>query len=238
MHQQSPQHGPLAVPLSSAQISAAITLQSRMPLWGETNRAFQRLHASMPGFDLSASLLKVAVINQLYYTNVFAIARMAEHVTTIMAIPPDDPLRLVEDIAALPPVPGQQHDRKHWSFASKFVYFFVDDRCPIYDSYAVGMVAYHLGRGRYAWDEDAPFTAFVSHLQQLQQVAGLSCSVGELDTYLWIAGLYRAWSRDTERAQINTEARKLFSEDSAEVKVLLQVLLPSVSPILDAALPS
>ena len=232
------QDGPLAVPLTAAHITAAVTLQSRMPLWVETNRAFQRLHANVPGFDLPASLLKVAAVNQLYSTNVFAVARMAEHVTRIMVTPPDDPLCLVEAIAALPPVPGQQHDRKHWSFASKFVNFFVDNRCPIYDSYAVSMVAYHLGRGRYAWDDTAPFATFVLHLQRLQQMTGISCSVGELDTYLWIAGQYRAWCRNAERAQINTEARRLFREDSAYVKTLLHALLPSVPPTPGVAPPS
>ena len=140
-----------------------------MPLWVETNRAFQVLRERVPGFDLPASLLKVAAVNQLYFTNVYAVARMAEHVTDIMAKPPDDLLLMVDKIAALLPAPGQKHDRKHWSFASKFVYFFVDDRCPIYDSYAVAMVAFHHGRGKYARDETSPYSAFVANLRRLQR---------------------------------------------------------------------
>ncbi len=75
----------LAVPLLPAQIDAAISLQSRMPLWRETNRAFQVLRERVPGFELYAALVKVATVNQLYSTNVYAVARMAEHVAAVMA---------------------------------------------------------------------------------------------------------------------------------------------------------
>ena len=56
-------------------------------------------------------------------------------------------------------------------------------------------------------------------------MADLTYPVGDLDTYLWIAGQYREWRKKQDGAEINAEARKLFSDQSTEVEDLLQMLL-------------
>ena len=39
---------------------------------------------TFPAFGLKAALLKVAALNQLYGTNVYAVVRMAQHVVSTM----------------------------------------------------------------------------------------------------------------------------------------------------------
>ena len=126
----------LAVPLSMSQIEAANRLHSKLLQWQITDRALHALHVNLPGFDIEATLLKVAAVNQLYGTNVYAVMRMAQHITKVMLTAGNmEDTDLVEKLASLP-------GRQHLSFASKFAHFFIDmERFPIYDSYAVKMVA-------------------------------------------------------------------------------------------------
>lgn len=98
------------------------------------------------------TLLKAAAVNALYGTQVYAVAEVAEHLcsvlgnTTVPATP-----ALVEELAKVKFVRGSKHITWTFrSFTSKFAHFFIDpDQFPIYDSYAVKMLTYHLnGKGR------------------------------------------------------------------------------------------
>lgn len=134
---------------------------------------------------------------------------------------------LVERLAALPKTPAQSVARRHFSFASKFAHFFIDrERFPIYDSHADGMVAYHLGRKEREKDPEHPYRAFVKNLHTLRERAGITCSAAELDRYLWLAGLYRAW-RHNAKSQINIEVARLFESPSSEATAHLAALLPA-----------
>jgi hypothetical protein len=106
------------------------------------------------------------------------------------------------------------------------------ERFPIYDYYAVKMVAYHLGQQRLIQDEEHPYKAFIENLNRLKQYAQLSCTARELDHYLWLAGLYRVWQGNQEqrmdedtskkpRRHINTEIAELFEDRSIEAAALL-----------------
>lgn len=118
----------LAVSLTMAQIEAANRLHQQLLQWQITDCALHKLKVQFPGFDRESALLKVTVINQLYGTNVYAVVRMAEHITEVMcqASTMDD-VGFVNEIATL-------SDMKPTSFASKFAHFFIDEeRFPIYD---------------------------------------------------------------------------------------------------------
>ena len=211
----------LAVPLSMSQIEAANRLHSKLLQWQITDQALHALHVNLPGFDIEVTLLKVVAINQLYGTNVYAVVRMAQHVTEVMqgANRMED-ADLVKELASL-------NGRKHRSFASKFAHFFINmERFPIYDSFAVKMVAYHLGGQGQARDSAHPYRAFVENIHRLKRYAGLSCTTKELDRYLWLAGLYREWLRNRD-SQINAEVAEMFKTSSAEVGAELAILLPS-----------
>lgn len=218
----------LAVSLTQAQVEAASQLRDHMPLWQATDQALSRLGRCLPSFELEAVLLKVAAINQLYGTNVYAVTRMAQHITFLMSSVAGDnsAIDLVERIAALPPSKPAGKSRFHLSFASKFAHFFVDAmHCPVYDSYAVATLTQHLGSKGLVRDSAHPYAAFVANLDRLRTLTGLACGYGELDRYLWIAGLYRAWFKNA-KAEINTEAAMLFSSPPPELVDPLAALLP------------
>lgn len=94
----------LAVPLSQTQIDAANRLHSRLSQWATIDNALSALGQAFPTWTAEASLLKVAAINQLYGTNLYAVVRMAEYVTWVMASADSkqEGPSLVERIAALP----------------------------------------------------------------------------------------------------------------------------------------
>jgi hypothetical protein len=211
----------LAVPLTMTQIETANRLHTKLIQWQVTDRALHTLQETLPGFDIEATLLKVVAVNQLYGTNVYAVARMAQHVTQVMqnASGMED-TDLVEELAAL-------NGRKHRSFASKFAHFFIDmERFPIFDSFAVKMVTYHLGARGLARDSAHPYRVFVENICRLKKYAGLSYTTRELDRYLWLAGLYQAWCRNPA-SQINAEVAEMFKSPSPEVTTDLAILSSS-----------
>jgi hypothetical protein len=218
----------LAVPLPINKIEAANRLHERLEQWRLADEALQLLHRQCPNFDPAACLLKVVAVNGLYGTNLYAITRMAKHVADILAgteaiaAGPE----LVERLADLPATEGQKRKRHHYSFASKFAHFFLnEERFPIMDSYAVTMLKRHLGRRHYSEDTAHRYTAFVRHFQELKRLSGFSGRNRELDRYLWLAGEYAAWKKNRKVA-INAEVAALFKNPSSEVKALLGVLGP------------
>ncbi len=195
----------LKTALTAEQVAAATRLHSRLTSWRATDAALDLLAQSVPAFDLSACLIKASAINQLYGTNVYALTRASAHAAEVMASPAGDDL--VERLAA---VPTGGKVRRHLSFASKFAHFFVDkDRYPIFDSYAVRGLRHHLEGARLPYDDPPAYADYVEALSTLTALSGIECSGRELDRYLWLSGLYRAWRRDAE-AKINVEARDLF----------------------------
>jgi len=77
----------LAIPLSRLQIHAANNLQAMLAEDAPADKALYALKERFPGFDANSVLLKVAAVNQLYSTNVWAIGRMARHVVKVMRGP-------------------------------------------------------------------------------------------------------------------------------------------------------
>lgn len=202
----------LARPLTQEQLDAATRLHSQLTQWASIDSALATLALAFPQWNQDASLLKVAAINQLYGTNLYAVVRMAMHVSEVMqtADPTTEGIKLVERLANLPKAKGQQRQPRHYSFASKLAYFFIDSgQFFIYDSYVVKMLMYHLGKRNYLRDDTQPYVAFIANLKQLQERSGLVWQGRELDRYLWLAGEYHAWLRDPH-APINREVSALF----------------------------
>ncbi len=52
--------------LQRSQVVAASVLHGKLVHWARSDRALQRLQSAMPGFDVEASLIKVAAISQLF----------------------------------------------------------------------------------------------------------------------------------------------------------------------------
>jgi hypothetical protein len=222
--------GPLTrmpVPLSSGQIEAACRLHRELGIWRAADSALEALAQKFPGFKQEAVLLKVVTINALYYTNVYALTRMAGHVESVMAKvePVSSGPDLVDLIANLPRTSSQKSPRKFLSFASKFAHFFIDsERFPILDSYSQMMIKLHLGRTANKINEDRPYAAYVANFQHLRQQAGWTGNARSLDRYLWVAGQFRSFLVN-DKAQINSELRQLFEGPPVHIKRDLDELL-------------
>lgn len=217
----------LAVPLSPSQVEAASALRTWMPAWAAADAALDLLRSLSDDAGLGVVLLKVAALDRLYGTNMYAIVPMAQHIVTVLAERAEDPIALVEAIAALPAAPPAPA-KTCWSFASKFVHFFLDpDRVPLYDAWAAQSLNYHLG-GIPLGPSD-PYRQFVQKVSVLRSLAGLSCSIRELDRYLWLSGMYRQWKRKPDGAGLSREVVALFTNKAPEVQRLLSALVPHAS---------
>lgn len=217
---------PLAVPLKVEQIAAAGRLHQRLESWQSTNRALASLVSKFPGLDFNSVLLKATCVNALYGTNVLAIHRMARHIVQVLgkvdlrSVGPE----LIEELAVPPQDDGILH--RHHSFASKFAHFFIDsERFPIMDSYAVAIIRFHLGRIFMLVDPERPYEAFYKNHSILKKDFGC-VSNSDLDHYLWIAGLYRAYCKKP-RAAINREVRVLFGNHDPTIVADLATLSSS-----------
>ena len=201
----------LHLALIQDQIEAGKEIRLRLAYWQQADSALRRMSEALPGFDAEATLLKVAAINTLYGTNLYAFARMANHITkTLKSDPPRRPA-LVERLACVPGVEGQRVWR-HWSFASKFCHFFINpEEFPIYDTWAHQTVQRHLGRDRHL-DQNRPYTSFVKNLNRLIEEAALTATPASLDSYLWIRGGFERWRREPE-GPMNGELKAFFQKN-------------------------
>ncbi len=212
--------------LTEEQIAAAGALHAMLTQWRLTDEALRRLQDALPAFGPEESLLKVVAINALYGTNVFALVRAAMHVRSVLAtadLATAGP-ELVESLADIPTTSGGRV-RRYVSFASKFAHFFISpDRFPIHDSYAERMMLLHVGPSA-ARDPARRYEAFVANLDTLNREHALRSTYRELDRYLWLAGLYRAYV-EGKRA-LNAEVLRIFEQPSPDQQRLLQVLYPA-----------
>jgi len=108
-----------------------------------------------------------------------------------------------------------------------FAHFFIDpDQFPIYDSYAVKMLTYHLnGKGR----EGLSYEQFAAGFSALKDALDFPVTTRELDRYLWLAGQLRAWKGLVPWRRpypgINSELQRLFESPAREVQELTRAVL-------------
>ena len=219
----------LVNPLPREAIAAAGRLRENMDGWQTSDKALESLAEKFPEFDEASTLLKTVAINALYSTNVYATARMAEHILRVVEEAKEalkDP-EIVESIAHLPETDTQRRQHRHYSFASKFAHFFIDPEAfPIKDSYAVDMIEYHLGKGNLKQDDSRQYLAYVENYGRLKQGLGFEVSNKDLDRYLWLAGEMRVWMKNNNAA-INGELKELLNDhynDRADIEVILEII--------------
>lgn len=211
----------LAISLTREQIAAANRIHDQLSNWSLVDRALERLSKNMSGFDRESILLKAAAVNQLYYTNVFAIVPMAEHMANVLNEPGAVSDHGLVDRLAVLSTNTRQAQRRFVSFASKFAHFFVDpDRFPIFDSFGLHMIKLHLGVRKDIWRSTQPYAEFLEMFRRVQTLACPTCTNRELDRYLWVAGQYRAWMKNS-KAQINGELRSVFQNQTGQLKTVL-----------------
>lgn len=208
--------------ITPAQIAAANAIHDgHMPGWASTDRALTLVAQAVPGHDLDAVTVKAAVVDRLYYTRHYRLGDAIDRIVEVMATPMAEAVGSVERIAKT-----KVGDRFHWywSFASKYSHWFIDDELPIYDSWAIRAVSHHFGR--MTWKTTA-YRDFAEHVYALREASGLDCTIREMDRYLWMSGMYRAWAgaEEKDKLGLSGEVGGLFERDDPEVQCVLRRLL-------------
>lgn len=141
--------------------------------------------------DIRDILLKAAVLNDFYSTNLFSIYPVAEH---ILALDIDQRLRagdpsLVEDLKT---VVGNGKARRLYPFATKYCSHHQSERFPIYDYYVAAALRCFRDRDAFTSfrnKELEDYRRFQEVLQAFRDRYGLrEFSWKELDRYLWQVG--------------------------------------------------
>jgi hypothetical protein len=213
-----------ARPIERTRVAAAVQLFSRMPAVTRSEEALVRLAKAMPDFDIPSTLVKVASVNQIYATNLYAVYRMAARVAEVHANTPGWTFATVDEVAALPPGENQKRPRRYLSFASKFAHFFVDrSRFPLLDQHALRAVGFHLGRQLFPGEAIVSYEAYAREVVRMREEAELDCSLSDFDKYLWLLGQWLLMqSQSKQTAQLGSEVRSIFRKASGADRELVE----------------
>jgi len=224
----------LGLPVLATQVQAAADIYNHLEGWATTDRALFALATVLHGAEAfrereyEAALIRVAAVNQLYATNVYAVARMAERVVTL-SNRGQWTFDTVDELANLPRTENQKTERRHVSFASKYAHFFVDaKKFPIYDSYALVALGHHLGTA-YAPGNEHPYRSYAEKVIALVEASSLERDLAALDRYLWLAGQLITFRKSKAAAKVlNREVRRFFEEEDQKEHSVCRALLGSV----------
>lgn len=211
-------------PLTEAGVEAAIELrQSHLPGWFAAARALSEMREELSASTLASFLGRSAAVNDLYNAQlgsaVLPVARFMFELQQRgeLVLPEDSAADVVERIGrygrSTKDLLGCQ------VFASKYAHFFVDpDRFPVYDKYAARALLFHWGSFEPSvMDGASRYRHFCTVLDRVLAASELDdVSLGDVDAYLWLAGIYREWLRRGKHAAINSEAKKLFERSKGE----------------------
>ena len=120
-------------------------------------------------------------------------------------------------------------------FASKYAYFCLDPTAfAVFDKYAARALLCHWGKDEAILEGRHRYRKFMYILNGVLAVSdAASSSFADLDAYLWLAGVFREWTRagrDQRTARISKECRLLFeahSTEDDEVGRLLHKMVPN-----------
>lgn len=141
--------------------------------------------------DIADILLKVAVLNDFYSTNIFSVYPVAKH---ILSLNIDSRLQagdisLINDIKRVE-IAGKV--KNFYSFATKYCSHHNPDNYPIYDSYVDDILIYLRNRDHFAMFSSSDlkdYKIFKEILIRLQAFYSLcEYSLKQLDQYLWQLG--------------------------------------------------
>ncbi len=217
---------PRAVQLDSEQVMAAVRLWERLDDFRRSDRALFALQGCFPGFDSESTLLKVLALSSVDAAKGSSGVSLANRVQILLSHA--DVARcgpeLVDALAATAVEFGKQ-STGGLGFASRFAHFFVDgERFPILDAWSERALEWLIegpiqgapGESRYArFARDFAWIASALRLTRRR----------ELGHWLWIAGQYRAWTRN-RRTPMHRSVRALFESGPPELGQLLPVAAP------------
>lgn len=156
-----------------------------------TERALTEVVTRFPGnTDEAYVLLKVAAINQLYSTQIYAVREVARRIVDLKIDPLLDAgsLEFVDQIAEL--TLGEKV-RHNLSFAGKYCSWHRRDIYPIYDSYVEECLWCYRGQFglSFARSDLWKYPGFVAAVSEFRNRFGLGdLSFKEIDKFLWSQG--------------------------------------------------
>ncbi len=155
-------------------------------------RALRKLFRACPeNREIEEVWIKVAAINSLYYTNIFATFDMAKH---ICELDTDAQINrqsadLVNEIATVT-INGKT--RRFYSFASKYCSWHAPDAYPIYDSYVERLIWAYAIQQRFDQFERADLQDYPKYrnvIDSFREHYGLELfDFKSLDKFLWSYG--------------------------------------------------
>lgn len=173
-------------------VSEYVTRFKSAPNTGHAEIALQKLFETVPlNVELSDVYLKVAALNSIYATNIYAVFLVAQHIHGLKI---DERLRerdltLVYDIAT---VKIRDKYRHNYSFASKYCAWHYPNTYPIYDSYVHWLLWRYQLETRFfqpGFKRDAlrDYRTFVDTIHAFQSYFDLQdMSIKEIDSFLWL----------------------------------------------------
>jgi hypothetical protein len=141
--------------------------------------------------DVAQVLLKVTALNAFYHTSIFDLHSVAKHIVAMRVdgrIAAGD-VSLVNEMALIT-VGGKL--RKLYSFASKYCCQHNPECFPIYDSVVDKLLSHYQridGFSTFSRNELKDYRRFAEVVGQFRTFYGLqSCSLRDIDRFLWLAG--------------------------------------------------
>ncbi len=169
--------------------------------------ALARLLEQFPdNVRLAEVLVKVATLDNLYGTNIWALQRLAEH---ICGLGVDAAIRegsgeVVDRIARLS---FEDKERRNYSFATKYCAWHNPMAYPIYDWYVEAMLWEYQRTFRFATllrKDLEHYSVFRSAVLAFRSHFGLEAySLKAIDQYLWVQGKRRYIQKQEDRARAN-----------------------------------
>lgn len=136
-------------------------------------------------------LLKVAALNSLYNTNIFAVYKVAKRICELH-IDPKIEQKLPELVNEIAPITIRGKTRRNYCFASKYCSWHAPDAYPIYDSFVERLIWAYQKVDRFAKFKRKDLQDYPRYKEIVQGFVhfyGLAqFSFKELDKFLWLYG--------------------------------------------------
>ncbi len=207
-------------------ITASELLWERLEDFRRSDRALYALQGCFPSFDTESTLLKVLALSSVDGDKSSSGVSLANRIHILLShadVSRCGP-ELVDALAATAIEFGKSSNGGV-GFASRFAHFFVDgERFPILDAWSERALEWLIERPLQGAPGESRYARFARDFAWVAGALRLTRR-RELAHWLWIAGQYRAWTRN-RRTPMHRSVRALFESGPQE----LEHLLPSAAP--------
>ncbi|AMW33257.1 hypothetical protein SAMN04488510_10490 [Fervidobacterium changbaicum] len=214
------------------QVESAVKVYELASELQNIEKALKKVRNTFPDFTVQSVLVKVAVVNSLYNTNIFRVYDVAHHISELIA--QDGIVIEPEFVDKLSVVVlknnGDEGKEKHYiSFTSVLAHTFLSEKFPIYNSVIARMVGYHVHEEIKGNKKYATYSDFYHDFYMLLNSLDFKTSVFDLHRYLWISGEYRKYSGfrpwENPNNEINPDLKKVFKKKGEDIQLLLKDLV-------------